>query len=344
MYKPKKLDKSAAEAARRRWASIAKPLHGLGEFEDIIIQLAAVSGTAEVDIKKRTLVVVCADNGVVKEGVTQTGQNVTKTVAENFLKGETSACKMASATGFDLLVCDAGVVGGVKGAVDLRLGNGTKNIAEGPAMTVDDALKGVENGIAIVKKLKSEGCALIATGEMGIGNTTTSSAVASVLLGKAPSEVTGRGAGLGTDGLKRKIRAIEKAIAINDPDKNDVLDVMSKLGGFDICTLAGVFAGGAVYGVNVIIDGFISAAAALCAERLVPGAADFMIASHSSRETAAEDILRALGKRAVIHAGMCLGEGTGAVLMGPLLDASLAVYSEMATFGDIKIEEYKELC
>lgn len=344
MYRLKNLDVQAAKRARRRWNAIAKPLFGLGEFENIITGIAAVQGTEKISIKKRALAVVCADNGVVDEGVTQTGREVTKIVAENFAKGDTSACKMASTTGFDVFAYDAGVTGGAAGTLNIRVADGTKNIAHGPAMSRSDALKAIDNGVKIAGYLNAEGYRLIATGEMGIGNTTTSSAVVSVLLGKSPLEVTGRGAGLSTDGLIKKINVIERAITVNHPDADDAVDVLAKVGGFDICTLAGIFIGGAVYGVSVIIDGFISAAAALCAERILPGAADFMIASHSSKESAMEAVLNTIGKRAVIHADMCLGEGTGAVLMGPLLDAAVAVYDEMATFGDIDVEEYKEQC
>lgn len=344
MYIRKTLDTQAAERARIRWNSIAKPLFGLGEFENIIVSIAAVQGTEKVNIQKRALAVICADNGVVDEGVTQTGKEVTKIVAENFAKGDTSVCKMAEKTGFDVFAYDAGVIGGAEGTINVRIADGTKNIANGPAMERSDALKAIDNGIKIVEKLKSSGYRIIATGEMGIGNTTTSSAVASVLLGRAPVEVTGRGAGLSSDGLAKKIDVIDHAININHPDRTDAIDVMSKVGGFDICTLAGIFIGGAVHGVNVIIDGFISATAALCADKILPGSADFMIASHSSKETAMEYVLDALGKKPVIYADMCLGEDTGAVLLGPLLDAVTAVYEGMATFNDIDVEEYKEQC
>ncbi|MGN0107457.1 MAG: nicotinate-nucleotide--dimethylbenzimidazole phosphoribosyltransferase, partial [Hominilimicola sp.] len=191
--------------------------------------------------------------------------------------------------------------------------------------------------------LADRGYKIIVTGEMGIGNTTTSSAVASVLLDKDVEKVTGRGAGLSKEGLERKIEVIKQSIALHKPDKNDVIDVISKVGGYDIAALAGAFIGGAVYGVPIVIDGFISAVAALCAYRLCKESRDFMIASHVSKESAAEEILKILGKKAPIDAMMCLGEGTGGVMLLAALDTAVCVYNEMSTFEDINVESYKEL-
>ena len=337
------LDAEAMTAAKQRWDAVAKPLGGLGEFENIIIQIAGILGTHKFTLDKRAVVVICADNGVVAEGVTQTGQEVTAAVANNFQSGKTSVCVMAEKAKADVFAVDMGVATDTVGTLNRKIARGTQNIAKGAAMTREDAKKAVETGIELVRELKEKGYKIIVTGEMGIGNTTTSAAVSSVLLGVEPEAVTGRGAGLSESGLKRKIEVIKRAIEVNKPDRNDVIDVISKVGGFDIAGLAGVFLGGAVYRVPVVIDGFISAAAALCAARLCGKCVDFMIASHVSDEPAAEMILAELGKKAVIRAGMRLGEGTGGVMLLPLLDMAFAVYGEMATFEETEIEAYKEL-
>ncbi len=343
MYRIEKPDRGATIRAKKRWSSLAKPLGGLGKLEEIITAMAGMYGKPRFTIDKRAVVVMCADNGVVDEGISQTTRDVTAVVTENFAKGETSVCKMAKTVGAEIFPIDVGVAADVSGVKNRKIAYGTKNFAKEPAMTRGQAQRAVETGIEAVKELKDKGYKIIVTGEMGIGNTTTSAAVTSALLSVDPALVTGKGAGLSTEGLHRKIEVIKNALALHKPDKDDALDVLSKVGGFDIAALAGVFIGGAMYRVPIVIDGVISAAAALCAERLERGTAEFMIASHSSKESAEELILRELGKDAVIFADMCLGEGTGGVMLLPLLDMALAVYNEMPTFGDIKIEEYKEL-
>ena len=212
-----------------------------------------------------------------------------------------------------------------------------------PAMTYEEAVQGIEAGIEMVRRLKEQGYRLIATGEMGIGNTTTSSAVASVLLDRPVEEMTGRGAGLSGEGLKRKIDAIKKAVKLNEPDPSDPVDALAKVGGLDIAGMAGLFIGGAAYRIPVVIDGFISCVAALVAQRICPLTRDYMIASHVSKEPAAAAILKALGKEAVLHGEMCLGEGSGAVALFPFIDMGLAVYESMSTFEDIKVDQYEEL-
>ena len=337
------LNKEAMESAGKRWDSIAKPLHSLGKMEDLVIQIAGIQETPDISVKKRALVSMCADNGVVEEGVTQTGQEVTAIVAENFLSGDTSACVMCRQCGTDVFPVDVGMVVNTKVPTDLKVAMGTKNMTKEPAMTREEAIKGLEAGIEMVRRLKEKGYTLLATGEMGIGNTTTSSAVASVLLNEPVEKMTGRGAGLSSEGLNRKIAAIEKAVEVNKPDPSDAIDVLAKVGGFDIAGMAGVFLGGAALRVPVVIDGFISCVAALIAQRICPQAGDYMIASHVSKEPAAHLILEALGKEAVLHGEMCLGEGSGAVALFPFLDMGVAVYESMSTFEDIHVEQYKEL-
>ena len=264
------LDEKAMEISRKRWVSIAKPLHSLGKMEDLVVQIAGITGSPDMNLKKRALVAMCADNGVVEEGVTQTGQEVTAIVAENFLTGDTSACTMCRQCGTDVYPVDVGMAVDTKVPTDLKVAMGTRNMVKEPAMTREEAVKGIEAGIEMVSRLKAKGYGLLATGEMGIGNTTTSSAVASVLLDRPVEETTGRGAGLSSDGLNRKITAIKKAIDKHQPDPKDAIDVLAKVGGLDIAGMAGVFIGGAAFSVPVVIDGFISCVAALIAQRICP--------------------------------------------------------------------------
>ena len=337
------LNTKAMEEAVEHWNSIAKPLHSLGKLEDLVVQLAGIAGTPNVNIEKRALVVMCADNGVVEEGVTQSGQEVTAIVAENFLKAETTACIMAKNCGADVYPVDVGMAADTKVRTDLKVAHGTKNMAKMPAMTREEAIKAIEAGIFMAEELKDRGYQILATGEMGIGNTTTSSAVASVLMEEPVETMTGRGAGLTSEGLARKIKVIKDAIALHKPDREDAIDVLAKVGGFDIAGMAGVFLGGAALKIPVIMDGFISCVAALAAVSICPEVSGYILASHVSKEPAARLILEYLQKEAVIHGDMCLGEGTGAIALLPLLDLGIAVYHSMSTFEEIHVEQYEEL-
>ena len=330
----KKFDIGAYKAAKAHWLSIAKPLFSLGGFEEMTAKIAGIKGRADFSLGKKALVIMCADNGVVCEGVTQTGQAVTATVTGNFALGETSVCKMAEYAGVDVFPVDIGVVSDVENVTDKskKLMYGTNDILKGPAMTRETAKKAIRLGIDTVGELAEKGYDIICTGEMGIGNTTTSSAVTFVLLGLPAEVTTGRGAGLTSEALLHKISVVKKAVEVNSPDGSDIIDVLSKVGGLDIAGLVGVFIGGAVHGTPIVIDGFISAAAALCAVRLCEGARDFIIPSHFSKEPAVSALFEELGMKPVIDADMCLGEGTGAVMLMPLLDMALAVYKGMKTF------------
>ncbi|MDR2356527.1 MAG: nicotinate-nucleotide--dimethylbenzimidazole phosphoribosyltransferase [Oscillospiraceae bacterium] len=335
-------DEDAARESERRWNTVAKPLGGLGLLEGLVIKIAGLTGSADVDISRRAVLVLCADNGVVREGVSQSGSEVTMIVAGNLTRGLTSVCRMASVAGADVIPVDMGMATrpSFDGLVDCRVSDGTKNIAEGPAMTRAEAECAVARGVGLARVCAERGYKLIATGEMGIGNTTTSGAIISVMLGIPPESAAGRGAGLSDDALAHKIEIVRRAIAVNEPDPLDPLDVLHKLGGFDIAGLAGVFLGGAIYRIPVLIDGLISAAGALIAERLRPGASCAMLPSHRSGERASGAVLSALGLAPVIDAGMRLGEGTGAVAAIPLLDMALAVYNGSSSFSDIGIDAY----
>lgn len=336
------LDEHAMEQAKKQWNSIAKPLHSLGKLEEHIIRIAGITGDPDVKIEEKALIVMCADNGVVEEGVTQTGQEVTAIVAENFLSGETSAAIMCKKAGARILPIDIGMAGKTK-VPDYKVACGTRNFAKEPAMTREQALQSILTGVRIVEEQKKAGVALLATGEMGIGNTTTSSAVLAALLQIDSEKVTGRGAGLTSAGLSRKIQVIRQALALHKPDANDPVDVLAKVGGFDIGGLAGVYLGAAKMRLPVLIDGFISGTAALLACRLCPEAKEYMIASHKSKEPGMQILLEALGLSASLDCDMCLGEGTGAVAFFPVLDMAAAVYRQMSTFADIQVEEYQEL-
>ena len=338
-------DQAAMEQARRRWDSIANPLGSLGLLEEAVVRMAGITGSPDVDISRRAVVVMCADNGVVARGVTQTGQEVTAIVAENMSSGDTSVCAMARAANARVVPVDVGVARPLAGerVVQRNIRRGTADMTLGPAMTRSEAERAVLVGVEAAQDLCAQGVNLLATGEMGIGNTTTSSAIAAVLLDRPVEDMTGRGAGLSSEGLQRKISAIRTAIEVNRPDPADVLDVLHKVGGLDIAGLAGVFLGGALCRMPVLVDGFISSVAALAAARLCPACKDYMLGSHASEEPASKLVLSALGLRPFLYAGMRLGEGTGAVAVMPLLDMGLAVYREMATFEDTNIEAYQPL-
>ena len=304
--------------------------------------IAALTLDHRVDLSRRSLLLLCADNGVLAQGVAQSGHEVTAAVARNAGANRSSVCKMAQVAGCDVVPVDMGMrnSGQIPGVLDRRIGNGTQDITQGPAMSRGEAEQAVLTGVELVEELKDRGAGLIATGEMGIGNTTTSSAVACVLLNRPVAEMTGRGAGLSDQGLERKLWAIETALERNRPDPLDPLDVLSKVGGFDIAGMCGVYLGGALYRVPVLMDGFISTVAALCALRLCPEAGKAMFASHVSAEPAGRLVLNALGKQPLITAGMRLGEGTGAVCAIPMLDMALSLYQDGTTFDSTGIQAY----
>ena len=334
-------DTGAAARAVARWNSIAKPVGSLGLLEDAVVKIAALTGSENVRLVKRTVVVMCADNGVVEEGVTQSPQSVTALVAGNMVRGDSSVCRMGACFGANVMPVDIGMAGDAEGVINKKIARGTMNMTKGPAMTRAQAEQAIRTGIDLVKELREQGCDILVTGEMGIGNTTTSAAIASVLLHKPVPEMTGRGAGLSDAGLNRKIAAIEKAIEVNRPDPEDAMDVLTKLGGFDIAGLVGLFIGGALCRVPVVIDGFISAVAALVAMRIAPGCENAMLASHRSAEPAVSAVMQALRMQAPITAGLRLGEGTGGVCLLPLLDAALSVYHGMVAFNDIGLAPYE---
>ncbi len=338
-------DRQSMEEARQHWMQIAKPLFSLGKLEDAVIRMAGIYGTANYTLGKKGLIVMCADNGIVEEGVTQTGQEVTAVVADNFTKGRTSVCAMSECAQADVFPVDIGMAADVLSVTDpkRKVAYGTKSFLREPAMTREEAWRAVQIGVETVGRLREQGYGIVATGEMGIGNTTTSSAVASVLLNRRAEEMTGRGAGLTSAGMEHKIQVIREGIQKRKPEPSDVLDVLSKVGGLDIAGLTGVFLGGAVHRIPVVVDGFISSVAALCAVRLVPDCQDYLLASHVSKEPAGGILLEALGLSPFLTCDMSLGEGSGAVAVLPLLEMGLQVYRKMATFEQTCLTPYEVL-
>lgn len=338
----KPINQEAQKAALDHWYNISIPLHSLGKLQDMVVKMAGIIGSPDVPTPKKALVTMCADNGVVEEGISQSGQEVTLIISENFLKEKATASIMCRQTGADIFPVDIGIAN-QSTLLQHKVMWGTRNMAKEPAMTREEAIKAIEVGIHMVGELKEKGYGMIATGEMGIGNTTTSSAITAVLLNQNVELVTGRGAGLSSQGLERKITVIRKAIALHKPNPDDVIDVLAKVGGLDIAGMMGLFLGGAAYQIPVVIDGFISGVAALCAARLVPEAREYMIASHLSKEPASAMVLKALDLEGVLTADMRLGEGTGAVTLFPIIDIALAVYNSVATFDENKMETYVPL-
>ena len=334
-------DEERMTQARRHWDAVAKPLHGLGLLEDVVVRMAGVAPLGR-DLKK-AVAAFCADNGVVAQGVTQTDSSVTAVVAGNMLTGKASVCCMSRVAGAEVFPLDAGMVTEVEGLRSIKVRQGTRDLSQEPAMTRQECLSVLLAGMDIARELSEMGCGLLAAGEMGIGNTTTSSAVAAALLGRPAAEMTGKGAGLTNEGLRKKIAVIDGAIAFHRPDPADPIDVLSKVGGFDIAAMTGFYLGCARYRVPVVMDGFISTVAALAAARLCPAARDALIPSHLSAEPGAGPVMEALGFTPLLKLGMALGEGTGAVSAMPLIDMALRVYFDMPSFDGIGIEAYQPL-
>ena len=332
------------EAARRHWDTLAKPLGGLGVLEEDVAKLAALTGRKNMTLKQRTLLVFCGDNGVVSQGVSQSDASVTTAVASALGRGDSTVSYMAEAAGCNVLPVDVGMKAPTPpGVLNRKISHGTGDITRKPAMTREECLAAVEVGIKLVEEQAKNGTDILLLGEMGIGNTTTSAAVASVLLGCPPEQLTGRGAGLSDAGLRRKLRAVRQAIAVHGPDPEDPIDVLAKVGGLDLAALCGAALGGAKYRIPVLLDGVITNTAALCVVRLCPAVKDALIASHVSEEPAAGRLLDAMGLRPCISAGLHLGEGSGAVLALPLLDQALAVYNSGHTFDVLGIAAYMEM-
>ena len=340
----KKLDTAAMKRACEKWDAVAKPLHGLGKLEDCIVKIAGIQGTENIRLQKRAVLVFCGDNGITAQGVTQTDSSVTAMVADNIAEGRASINKMCSRCNTDVIAVDMGILKETHSEKlrNYKIRRGTRDFTVSPAMTIQETMQAIDTGIALVKELKDKGYALLATGEMGIGNTTTASAVAAALLSLTAEQTVGRGAGLDDTGLGRKRAVVSLAIASYHLYERTPLEVLSCVGGFDIAGMAGAFIGGSIYGVPVIIDGMISAVAALTAYRLCEKALNSMLASHLSREPVSGAVMRELLLEPLLDAGLALGEGTGAALLFPLLDMAENVYQNEETFQKLQLKPYEK--
>lgn len=335
------LDREAMSKASQRQAQLAKPPGSLGRLEDLSVQLAGITGSVHNQINHKTLLVFSADNGVVEEGVSCTPQSVTLSQTINLVRAKTGASVLAKHFGCALRVCDVGVKADITepGVLNRKIAYGTHNIANEPAMTRQQAVQALLTGFDLAVSSAEEGADVIGIGEMGIGNTTTSSAILAVLTGAEIRAVTGRGGGLTEEGYKKKIQVIQHAIERNHPDKNDVIDVLSKVGGFDIAAMAGAFLGAAFKRIPVVIDGFISVVAALCAARLCENAREYLVPSHASFEIGYRLAMKELQLEPLFDLRMRLGEGSGCPIAFTMLEAACTIINDMATFSEASIDD-----
>ena len=334
-------DKAAIATAREYCDTLIKPLGALGRLEELAVRLSGVTGQVNNTFPKRVIVVMAADNGVYAEGVAAAPQAFSRLQAVNMTRGVCGVSVFARAAGADLVVVDIGLMDapGADAVLDMNVKRGTDNMAQGPAMTRGEAEAAINAGFDLAAGLFGQGFDILGTGEMGIANTTSTSACAIALLGLAPELAVGRGAGLTDEALANKIEVVRKALAVNAPDGGDPLDVLSKVGGLDIAGLVGCYLAAAYCRKPVLIDGAISSVAALIAARLSPAAKDFMVATHRSTEPSYEATIRELGLTPFLDMEMRLGEGSGCALAFPIIDAACVMMNDMGTFADIEFDD-----
>jgi len=340
MIKP--LDKGAMEGARSRQDTLTKPLGSLGRLEELSIKLAGIQGKAIPQIRHKVIFTMAGDHGVVAEGVSAYPREVTAQMIYNFLRGGAGINVLAHQVGARVVIVDMGVAAELEPhprLVSRKVAPGTQDMLSRPAMTPLQAVRAIESGIELVGSEVAKGLDIVGTGDMGIGNTTASSAICAVMTGRAVSEVTGRGAGLNDEQLAHKIEVVQRALAVNRPDPKQPLDVLAKVGGFEIGGLVGVMLAAAAYRIPVVLDGFVSGAAALIATALAPRLKDFLIAAHVSVEAGHKVLLRHLGLEPLLNLDMRLGEGTGAVLGIFLAEAAARTLAEMSTFAEAGVSE-----
>lgn len=338
--KIQEVDKESFKETQKRLDNLTKPLGSLGRLEEIAQQVVAITGKKNPVLKNKVIVVMAGDHGVVEEGVSAYPKEVTPQMVYNFIRGGAGINVLAKHVGAKVLVVDMGVAADIKpdsGVLIRKINYGTKNFAKEPAMTKEEAIKSIEAGIDIV--LSEKEIDIVGTGDMGIGNTTSSSAITAVFTMQKVEIVTGRGTGIDDKTFENKVKVIEKAIKVNKPDHKDGLDVLQKLGGFEIGGLAGVMLGGAMRKIPVVIDGFISTAAALIAVNIFPKLRDYLISAHKSAEKGHKIALDYLGLKHMLDLNLRLGEGTGAVLAMDIIDASVKILNEMATFESAGVSE-----
>ena len=333
-------EESKKEAAERL-DKLVKPIGSLGKLEDIAVKISGITGKQKNSFEKKVTIIMASDNGVAEEGVSAAPQAVTALMTINFLKGITGVCVLSKHAGADIRVVDIGVGSDLEypGLINRKVRKGTSNMVKGPAMSREEAISAIETGIEMVSQLVKEGYSLFGTGEMGIGNTSTASAVAMAFLGCSAEEAVGKGVGLTEEGYASKKSVIERAISINKPDPYDPIDVLSKVGGFDIAGMTGCFLGAAYCRVPIVIDGFISAAAALAAYRINPLVRDYIIPSHLSAEPGYSLVINEIGLEPLLDLNMRLGEGSGCPLAFNIIEAAEAIISDMATFEEATIRD-----
>lgn len=334
------LDEKSMAAARERQAELTKPGGSLGRLESLSIQLAGITGRLDPPLTERTIIVAAGDHGVTAEGVSAYPAAVTPQMVLNFLNGGAAINVLARQAGARVVVLDAGVAADLPVHPDLisrKVGYGTANFAQGPAMTQAQAVEAVEAGLAAVTREHERGLHLVGTGDMGIGNTTPSSAICAVITGATVAEVTGRGTGIDEVTRRHKISIIERALAVNQPDPRNGLDVLAKVGGFEIGAIAGVILGAAASRIPVLVDGFISTAGAMIAAALAPLSRHYMIAAHRSVEPGHRLMQDHLDLQPIFQLDLRLGEGTGAALAMPVVASAVAILNEMATFSSANV-------
>lgn len=330
-----KPNQMAMQQARDHLQQLTKPPGSLGRLEELTVQLAGITGNYQATFPDKRVVVMAADHGVVEEGVSAFPQEVTAQMVYNFLQGGAAINVIARQAGAQVICVDLGVaadLNAVDGLFQKKVAYGSKNMRREPAMTMEQVREAIEVGVQTAFGLIENGANLLATGEMGIGNTTASSAVLAALTGRPVSEVVGRGTGITNEALDHKIRVIDESLQLHHPDIQDVYNVLHKVGGLELCGLAGLILGAAAKSIPVVIDGFISTVAAYCAVKMCPNAKYYLVASHQSEEPGHRLVLSELGLQPILYGEMRLGEGTGAALLFPTIDTIQAIMKEMATF------------
>lgn len=335
------LDINAMRSAKERQDSLTKPKESLGVLEDLSIKVAGIKGENYPIINHKVIITMAGDHGVTEEGVSAYPREVTPQMVYNFIRGGAGINVLARHIGARVAVVDMGVAADINDprVVNKKINYGTKNMVKGPAMTRDEAIRSIEAGIEVVESELRKGMDIVGTGDMGIGNTTPSSAIVACVTGKAVRKVTGRGTGINDEIFERKVKVIERALELNKPDPNDPIDVLAKVGGFELGGLAGVMLAGAANNLPVVVDGFISGAAALIAVKLSPQLKDYLIPAHCSVEPGHKVIFDYLGIKPLMNLDMRLGEGTGAALGISIVEASCKILKEMATFKSARVSE-----
>lgn len=334
-----KPNEKAKKLAKEKWDRLIKPMGSLGALEEITIKIAGMTGKVTNKLDRKAIVVMCSDNGVVEEGVSSAPQIFTKVLAENMTTGVTGVATLGKYTNTDIVTVDLGIIGKIDDSkvINRKIENGTKNFVKGPPMTYEEAVRSIEIGIEIGDKLYKEGYDILGTGEVGIGNTTTSAAILSVLSGLDVDITCGKGAGLTDEQHTNKKNTIRKGIELNKPNKEDSIDVIAKVGGFDIGGMCGLILSAAKNKKPVVIDGFISAVAALCALRLNSLVSEYIIPSHLSAEPGAKYVLDELKLKPILNLGMRLGEGSGCPLAFQIIEAGMYTLKNMGTFEEVSL-------